>query len=102
MWNDSNNMMYIQKIESGQVAYTLESLSLKDRANEYILTALRTKEGITLQKLIGELHYPKEKLNEMLPWFVQNGWIEQTSDQISLTTSGKLLADEITLKIFLN
>ncbi|MDB5257137.1 MAG: hypothetical protein JWM14_1832 [Chitinophagaceae bacterium] len=102
MWNDSNNMMYIQKIESGQVAYTLESLSAKDKANEYILTALRTKEGIALQKLIEELHYPIEKLNEMLPWFVQNGWIEQTPDQISLTTSGKLLADEITLKFFLN
>jgi oxygen-independent coproporphyrinogen-3 oxidase len=102
MWNDSNNMTYIKKIESGQVAYTLESLSAKDRANEYILTALRTKEGIALQKLIGELHYPTEKLNEMLPWLVQNGWIEQTSNQISLTTSGKLLADEITLKFFLN
>ena len=102
MWNDSNNMTYLKKIESGQLAYTLEALSAKDRANEYIMTALRTKEGITLHKLIGELHYPEEKLNEILPWFVQNGWIEQTADQISLTTSGKLLADEITLKIFLN
>jgi oxygen-independent coproporphyrinogen-3 oxidase len=102
MWNDSNNMTYLKKIEAGQLAYTLETLSAKDRANEYIMTALRTKEGITLQKLIGELHYPEEKINEILPWFVQNGWIEQTADQISLTTSGKLLADEITLKIFLN
>lgn len=102
MWNDANNMIYIKKIESGQVAYTLETLSAKDRANEYIMTALRTKEGLTLQKLIGELHYPEERLREILPWFVQNGWIEQSFDQISLTSSGKLLADEITLKIFLN
>ncbi len=102
MWNDANNMTYIKKIESGEVAYTLETLSAKDRANEYIMTALRTKEGLKLQKLIGELHYPEEKLEEILPWLVQNGWIEQSSDQISLTSSGKLLADEITLKIFLN
>jgi oxygen-independent coproporphyrinogen-3 oxidase len=102
MWNDANNMTYIKKIESGQVPYTLETLSLKDRANEYIMTALRTKEGITLQKLTEELHYPEEKLRGILPWLVQNGWIEQSSDQISLTSSGKLLADEITLKIFLN
>ena len=102
MWNDSNNMTYLQKIEAGKLAYTLEALSAKDRANEYIMTALRTKEGITLQKLISELNYPEEKLNEILPWLIQNGWIEETADQISLTSSGKLLADEITLKIFLN
>ncbi len=77
-------------------------MSAKDRANEYIMTALRTKEGLTLQKLVGELQYPEEKLQEILPWLVQNGWIEQSNDQISLTSTGKLLADEITLKIFLN
>jgi oxygen-independent coproporphyrinogen III oxidase len=102
MWNDANNITYIKKIASGQVAYTLESLSLKDRANEYLLTALRTKEGIDVRKLIGELQYPEEKLQEILPWLLQNGWIEQATDKIALTTSGKLLADEITLKIFLN
>jgi len=102
MWNDANNMMYIKKIESGQLAYTLETLSAKDRTNEYIMTALRTKEGLTLQKLIEELQYPPDKLEEILPWLVQNGLIEESSDQISLTTSGKLLADEITLKFFLN
>lgn len=102
MWNDANNMTYLKKIESGELPYTLEVLSPRDRTNEYIMTSIRTKEGITLKKLIGELNYPEEKLNEMLPWFVQNGWIEQADDQIYLTTSGKLLADEITLKIFLN
>lgn len=102
MWNDANNITYLKKIESGNLAYTLESLSAKDRTNEYIMTSIRTKEGITLNKLMGELQYPEEKLNEILPWFIKNGWIEQQADQIYLTTSGKLLADEITLKFFLN
>jgi oxygen-independent coproporphyrinogen-3 oxidase len=102
MWNDANNMAYIKKIEARQLPYTLEALSTKDRANEYIMTALRTKAGITLAKLTGELQYPMEKINEIVPWLVQNGWIKQTDGQIYLTTSGKLLADEITLKIFLN
>ena len=102
MWNDANNTTYLKKIESGDLAYTLEALSAKDRTNEYIMTSIRTKEGITLKKLMGEFNYPEEKLNEILPWYVQNGWIEHTDDQIYLTTSGKLLADEITLKFFLN
>jgi oxygen-independent coproporphyrinogen-3 oxidase len=102
MWNDSNNMTYIKKIESGQIAYSTEALSSTDRTNEYILTAIRTKEGISVQRLIHEFNYPPEKLNEILRLLTPNGWIEQTQEQIFLTTSGKLLADEITLKFFLN
>ncbi|MDB5274526.1 MAG: hemN [Chitinophagaceae bacterium] len=102
MWNDSNNMTYIKKIESGQIAYSTEALSSMDRTNEYILTAIRTKEGIDVQRLIHEFNYPTDQLNEILRLLTPNGWIEETQEQIFLTTSGKLLADEITLKFFLN
>jgi oxygen-independent coproporphyrinogen-3 oxidase len=102
MWNDANNMTYIKKIERHEIPYTVESLSAIDRTNEYLMTALRTKEGINTEKLIREFHYPREKLLEIIAWMTKNGWMTQQSDQIFLTPSGKLLADEITLKIFLN
>jgi oxygen-independent coproporphyrinogen-3 oxidase len=102
MWNDSNNMTYIKKITSGKFAYTIENLSATDRTNEYILTSIRTKEGLDLHKLIHEFNYPEDKINEIRLLLYENGWIEQAGDQISLTRAGKLLADEITLKFFLN
>lgn len=102
MWNHSNNISYIKAIEQGEMAYSFERLSREDRTHEYILTALRTKKGINTEKLIHQLNYPEKKLTEIITLLRKNQWIKPTNDQIQLTPSGKLLADEITLKFFLH
>jgi len=59
MWNDSNNMAYIKKDRIRNRLPTLLKPPLPvDRTNEYILTAIRTKEGIAVQRLIHEFNYP--------------------------------------------
>ncbi len=102
MWNHSNNISYIKAIEEGLTAYSFERLNPENRIHEYILTALRTKKGINIDKLIHQLNYPEKKLQEIITLLRKNNWIKPTNDQIQLTPSGKLLADEITLKFFLH
>lgn len=43
-----NNPVYIKQIGQGQLPIEEETLSLADRYNEYVMTALRTIEGINL------------------------------------------------------
>jgi oxygen-independent coproporphyrinogen III oxidase len=101
MWNHSNNMSYIKAIENGVSAYFSETLTLVDRTHEYLLTSIRTKRGISVSKLIKEFNYPINKLNEVQELLTSNNWAILENGQIKLTKSGKLLADEITLKFFL-
>ena len=47
-WNVSNNHNYAKSIMSGILDLKIEKLSNKDLYNEYLMTALRTHEGISL------------------------------------------------------
>lgn len=50
-WNISNNTIYIETINSGIVPFEKETLTDLQKTNEYIMTALRTSEGIELKKV---------------------------------------------------
>ncbi len=45
-WNIRNNPIYVRQIAKGYIPYTEESLSVRDRYNEYVMTRLRLKEGV--------------------------------------------------------
>ena len=47
-WNVSNNHNYAKSIMSGILDLKIEKLSTKDLYNEYLMTALRTHDGISL------------------------------------------------------
>jgi len=50
-WNVSNNTAYIKSIQDNKLPIEIETLSIKDRFNEYIMTGLRTIWGISLNKI---------------------------------------------------
>ena len=50
-WNVSNNSIYIKSIQSGSLPLEHETLSKEDKYNEYIMTGLRTKYGVSLDKV---------------------------------------------------
>ena len=50
-WNDSNNAAYITAIQQNQSITEEETLTTKDKYNEYILTGLRTKWGVTFSEI---------------------------------------------------
>ncbi|HEY2349834.1 MAG TPA: radical SAM family heme chaperone HemW, partial [Puia sp.] len=58
-WNISNNALYIKSLNTGQLCYESENLLPRDLLNEYIMTSLRTNEGLDLQHVIK--HFGKQK-----------------------------------------
>ncbi|WP_341216067.1 radical SAM family heme chaperone HemW [uncultured Wocania sp.] len=62
-WNVSNNSKYIQSIQNNKLPNTVETLSVKDQYNEYIMTGLRTIWGVSLYKV--ETDFGKEYLTHL-------------------------------------
>ena len=50
-WNISSTTKYIQAIEENRLPQETETLTRKDRFNEYIMTGLRTEWGVSLQQV---------------------------------------------------
>ena len=48
-WNISNNTIFIDSIRKGIIPYEKEILTTTQKLNEYIMTSLRTKEGLDLK-----------------------------------------------------
>ncbi|RPD49442.1 radical SAM family heme chaperone HemW [Hymenobacter sediminis] len=98
----ANNPQYVAAIlERGEVPATTETLSPQDRANEYLMTSLRTARGCDLTHLRDALGV--DVLGQRADYVqeLQNTGLATLSDGVlQLTDAGKLLADHITLELF--
>ena len=100
-WNRSNNMEYIESIESGIIPYDKEDLTENQRLNEYIMTSLRTMEGINLDAI--QQKWGAEKAGEITlnsNKYVSRGMLVKKDNRIILTREGKLFADGIASDLF--
>lgn len=100
-WNISNNALYIQSLSKGIIPFELENLTLTQQINEYIMTALRTIEGIQANKInsiAGKLIFD-EILLDALP-YIKEGLINLQNDRICLSPNGKFMADGIAANLF--
>ena len=98
-FNVSNNAAYIRALEEGKVPNTKDSLTKDDRFNEYLLTGLRTIEGVRLDYLFEEFDVDlKKKHQRFLTKCVQEGLIIISSDRLSLTENGFFVSDSIILE----
>lgn len=101
-YNVAHNARYLAALEQDQLAFDRETLSLTDQANEYLLTSLRTIWGCDLAYLqeafgVDLRHQQAGYLAELLA----KGYIRLEAGVLYLTDPGKLLADQITLDLFL-
>lgn len=100
-WNISNNALYIQSLAQSVVPFEIEQLTVVQQINEYIMTALRTIEGIDANRinaiadkaifeaiLLDAAHYIKE------------GLLTHANDQLRLSPNGKFMADGIAAHLF--
>lgn len=100
-WNIANNALYIQSLEKGIIPFEEEALTETQQLNEYIMTSLRTMEGLNLdhiRKLFGE-----DKSNKILAAsrkFESTGKLKIENARIVLTKEGKLFADGIAADLF--
>jgi oxygen-independent coproporphyrinogen-3 oxidase len=100
-WNIANNALYISAIKNSQPSFEIEMLTPSQQLNEYIMTSLRTAEGMDLafvSKKFGE--NAKRNLEKQLTKFEMNGNLIQREERVSLTKSGKLFADGIAADLF--
>jgi oxygen-independent coproporphyrinogen-3 oxidase len=98
----ANNTQYVTAVlERHEVPATYEVLSPTDRANEYLMTSLRTARGCDLTYLRDALGLDlAAQHSDYLQHLAQNGWATLHQEVLVLTDSGKLLADQITLELF--
>ncbi len=98
-WNTNNNLNYIRLINKNEEVYQKEKLTLNDKINEYILTKIRTIEGIDLNTLYKkfQVDLDKDKNNEIL-LMKKNNLLIKNQTNLILTNKGKKIADYITEK----
>lgn len=98
-WNVSNNNIYIASLHKNEIPFEKEMLTPTQQVNEYIMTSLRTMEGLNLANVSEaascELRAASKK-------HIETGKIILKDDRLILTNEGKLFADGIAADLFMN
>jgi oxygen-independent coproporphyrinogen III oxidase len=100
-WNIANNALYIQSLQKNIIPFEEEILTDTQQLNEYIMTALRTMEGINLEFIntkFGEDASSKIKVASSK--YEKTGKLKIANERIILTREGKLFADGIAADLF--
>ncbi len=100
-WNISNNALYIKAVMTGQPYCESEILLPRDLLNEYIMTSLRTREGLDIQEVSMRFGDEKRRIleNQALDIIRLKRMVNQDGKLI-LTREGKLFADGIAAALF--
>ncbi len=100
-WNISNNTLYIKAIEAGNLPQQTEKLSTTDSYNEYVMTRLRTKFGVSTDDILQKFgeKYRDHFLRETEK-FLDDALMERTGNTFHITARGKFLSDGIAADLF--
>ncbi len=100
-WNIANNALYIQSLQRNIIPFEEELLTVTQQLNEYIMTSLRTMEGLNLEKVHST--FGKKYSDEILKAsekYSKTKKIENNNSNLILTREGKLFADGIAADLF--
>lgn len=100
-WNIANNAAYIRALQEGHIPFEAETLTDTQRLNEYVMTSLRTIEGMNMNRIRLEWGDTAAEriLRDAQPFF-QSGKINMNGNNVLLTREGKLFADGIAAELF--
>ena len=100
-WNIANNAAYIQALQNDSIPFEEEILTPVQQLNEYIMTSLRTIEGLDLVKLGNEFgNEYEEKLLLKSNKYILTQKLSAKNSSLILTNEGKLFADGIAADLF--
>lgn len=104
-WNVRNNAIYVRELGEGKIPFESEVLTDKDRLNEYIMTSLRTAQGMDFDHVKTAFAgvAPIEEMERALNQLTAKGLIKEGGmmpNVIVLTRPGKMLADRIASDLF--
>lgn len=100
-WNVANNTKYIRSLAAGELPLEREILSKENKYNEYIMTGLRTKKGVSLEKIKEE--YGKDYSEYLLKQaenHLQNELLVLENHTLKVSKKGKFLSDGIASDLF--
>lgn len=99
-WNFSDVEKYGNALKDGLQCYEYEVLTKEMRFNEYMMTALRTTEGVRYGVLSKNFPEFVPELLERAKAFVGRGLLEFTSGGFRATAEGLLFADGMASELF--
>jgi len=100
-WNISNNADYIAAINRGELKIEKEQLTRVQTLNEYIMTSLRTVEGLHLQYVNEKFGAGiREEVERNAQQFLAAQKMKNEGARLVLTKDGKLFADGIAASLF--
>ena len=100
-WNVRNNSKYIESIANNILPIEIETLTITDKYNEYVMTGLRTVWGVSIKKVNDEfgenyknylLQQSQKHINEHLLYI--------EDEKLLITKKGKFLSDGIASDLF--
>jgi oxygen-independent coproporphyrinogen-3 oxidase len=102
-WNVAGNALYVQALQRNELPFEKEELTDKQRINEYIMTSLRTIEGLDMSYIV---HHFGQEAVERLQFtsrkYLDSGKLFIRDNHLQLTNEGKLFADGIASDLFVD
>lgn len=100
-WNIANNPQYIQSLKDDKVPFEIETLTDTQRLNEYIMTSLRTVEGLDVKWVASRFgDKAAGQLEQAGKPFIESGKMQWQNGRLQLTRQGKLFADGMAAELF--
>ena len=105
-WNISNNNIYVEALSKNEIPFEKEILTPAQQLNEYIMTSLRTKEGLDLARVRSSEFGPdghRDQSQDLVirsQKFINEGKMILRENKLILTKEGKLFADGIAADLF--
>lgn len=100
-WNINNNSKYIKSILNHELPIEIETLTVTDAYNEYVMTGLRTIWGVSLDKV--ERDFGKDYKSYLLSQadnHLKNELLYIEENKLLVTKKGKFLSDGIASDLF--
>lgn len=101
-WNVRNNRKYLQLLSEGKPYYQMEELSQVDKYNEFVMTGLRTKWGVSLDRL--ESYFgtgQRDYLLRQASQYLKEGYLVEKDGTLLIAHKGKFLVDGIASDLFM-
>lgn len=100
-WNIANNPSYIKSIKNNIIPFEEEKLTNVEWLNEYIMTSLRTVEGLDLKVIETNFSADERKrIEDAVVDYINKKMVVYNNEKLLLTDEGKLFADGIAADLF--
>ncbi|MBN1132224.1 MAG: radical SAM family heme chaperone HemW [Bacteroidales bacterium] len=101
-WNISSLKRYLAAIDTGEIYYETEKLGTREHYHDYLITALRTREGINksdLESVFGREiidHFRNRTMK-----FIENGQLVDEKEYVRMTPESWFISDYVIEGLFL-